>query len=201
VLPRLLYGARPQAELCAGPAVGMGKARPHWCCATGDEPSPPRQKAQSVAAQSIAPWLSKSALKRPCCSGGESQACKLEIDFYFAGMIKRLISELVRHRLAHFPAVALVGPRQCGKTTLARTLAGQYFDLEQPPERLRLDLGWDDLIGRRGLVVLDEAQAWPEVFRRLRAAIETAGSSSRFSPAAALAGRVWRRSSSARRMD
>ena len=68
------------------------------------------------------------------------------MDFYFTRMIKRLISELVRQRLAHFPAVALVGPRQCGKTTLARTLAGQYFDLEQPSERLRLDLGWEDLM-------------------------------------------------------
>ena len=87
-------------------------------------------------------------------------------------MIKRLMSELVRQRLAHFPAVALVGPRQCGKTTLARTFAGKYFDLEQPSERLRLDLGWDDLIGHKGLVVLDEAQAWPEVFPRLRAAID-----------------------------
>ena len=94
------------------------------------------------------------------------------MDFYFTGMVKRLISGLVRQRLAQFPAVGLVGPRQCGKTTLARTFAGQYFDLEQPPERLRLDLAWEDLIARQRLVVLDEAQAWPEVFPRLRAAID-----------------------------
>jgi len=87
-------------------------------------------------------------------------------------MIKRLIAELVRQRLAHFPAVGLVGPRQCGKTTLARTFAGEYFDLEQPPERLRLDLAWEDLIEHKRLTVLDEAQAWPEVFPRLRAAID-----------------------------
>ena len=88
-------------------------------------------------------------------------------------MVKRLIADLIRQRLAQFPAVALVGPRQCGKTTLARTFAGQYFDLEQPAERLRLDLAWEEVIQRTGLVVLDEAQAWPEVFPRLRSAIDT----------------------------
>ena len=87
-------------------------------------------------------------------------------------MIKRLISGQVRQRLAQFPAVALVGPRQCGKTTLANAFSGHRFDLEQPPERLRLDLAWEDLIARQRLVVLDEAQAWPEVFPRLRAAID-----------------------------
>lgn len=82
------------------------------------------------------------------------------------------MTDLLRDRLAQFPAVALIGPRQCGKTTLAKSLARRYFDLEQPPERLRLDLGWDDLTGRDDLVVLDEAQAWPAVFPRLRAAID-----------------------------
>ncbi len=87
-------------------------------------------------------------------------------------MVKRLIAEVVRQRLAQFPAVALMGPRQCGKTTLARTFSRHYFDLEQPAERLRLDLGWEDVIQGKGLAVLDEAQAWPEVFPRLRGAID-----------------------------
>jgi predicted AAA+ superfamily ATPase len=87
-------------------------------------------------------------------------------------MIERLATALVRDRLREFPAVALVGPRQAGKTTLARSLGGHYFDLEQPAERVRLDLAWDDLIGQRRLVMLDEAQAWPEVFPRLRGAID-----------------------------
>jgi predicted AAA+ superfamily ATPase len=39
--------------------------------------------------------------------------------------------------------VALVGPRQCGKTTLAHSIGGVYYDLEQQSERLRLDLEWD----------------------------------------------------------
>jgi len=87
-------------------------------------------------------------------------------------MIKRMVSDLLGKRLAQFPSVALIGPRQCGKTTLAKSLTRQYFDLEQPSERLRLDLGWHDLIERDDLLVLDEAQAWPDVFPRLRAAID-----------------------------
>jgi predicted AAA+ superfamily ATPase len=87
-------------------------------------------------------------------------------------MFTRLIRpELVR-RLAAFPAVALVGPRQCGKTTLAKSLGGAYFDLEQQAERLRLDLEWDALIKGKPLVVLDEAHTWPEVFPRMRGAID-----------------------------
>lgn len=68
--------------------------------------------------------------------------------------------------------MALVGPRQCGKTTLARSLSGRYFDLEQEAERLRLDLAWQELVEGEALVILDEAQAWPEVFPRLRGAID-----------------------------
>jgi len=68
--------------------------------------------------------------------------------------------------------VALIGPRQCGKTTLAQTLGGTYFDLEQEPERLRLDLEWGSLEAGKDLVILDEAQSWPEVFTRLRGAID-----------------------------
>lgn len=87
-------------------------------------------------------------------------------------MLSRRIEPLVRARLRAAPAVALVGPRQCGKTTLARSLGGVYFDLEQEPDRLRLDLEWPELVERRRLIVLDEAQTWPVVFNRLRGAID-----------------------------
>jgi predicted AAA+ superfamily ATPase len=87
-------------------------------------------------------------------------------------MVRRAIVPLVRKRLREFPAAALVGPRQCGKTTLARTLTKRYFDLEQPAERLRLDLAWPQVIASNSLVVLDEAQVWPEIFPRLRGAID-----------------------------
>jgi uncharacterized protein len=87
-------------------------------------------------------------------------------------MIRRRVEALVRQRLRQYPAVALIGPRQAGKTTLARSLGGTYFDLEQASDRLRLDLQWDDALKRKSLVILDEAQAWPEVFPRLRGAID-----------------------------
>ena len=87
-------------------------------------------------------------------------------------MLPRKIAPVLRSRLASFPAVALVGPRQCGKTTLARSLGGRHYDLEQETERLRLDLEWESCLAGGDLVVLDEAQAWPEVFPRLRGAID-----------------------------
>jgi predicted AAA+ superfamily ATPase len=87
-------------------------------------------------------------------------------------MIKRQIRERILERLDGSPALALIGPRQCGKTTLAKSLKGIYFDLEQEAERLRLDLEWDSLVSGTDLLILDEAQSWPEVFTRLRSAID-----------------------------
>ncbi len=85
---------------------------------------------------------------------------------------RRKITELLRTRLDRYSAVALVGPRQAGKTTLARALGGSYFDLEQETDRLRLDLEWSSVTEGKKLAVLDEAQCWPEVFPRLRGAID-----------------------------
>ena len=88
-------------------------------------------------------------------------------------MIPRLASALLEERLSESPAAALLGPRQAGKTTLARALRdGRYYDLEQEEERLRLDLDWNRVTEGRELVVLDEAQAAPGVFSRLRGAID-----------------------------
>ncbi len=87
-------------------------------------------------------------------------------------MIERAVRQLILGRLEAYPAVVLVGPRQCGKTTLAQALGGAYFDLEQASERLRLDLEWDALTAGTDLIILDEAQFWPEVFARLRGAID-----------------------------
>ena len=87
-------------------------------------------------------------------------------------MLIRKILPLLQARLADFPAAVLVGPRQAGKTTLARSLSTIYFDLEQPQDRLRLELEWNDLMRSQALIVLDEAQCWPEIFPKLRGAID-----------------------------
>ena len=51
-------------------------------------------------------------------------------------------------------------------------MRGVYFDLERAEDRLRLDLEWEALVAGRKLAILDEAQSWPEVFTRLRSAID-----------------------------
>ncbi|MFV1981751.1 MAG: ATP-binding protein [Rhodothermia bacterium] len=87
-------------------------------------------------------------------------------------MLERITSKTISRRLASMPAVALIGPRQAGKTTLARSMSRSYYDLEQESERLRLDLEWSQIADSKELVVLDEAQAAPEVFPRIRGAID-----------------------------
>jgi len=79
---------------------------------------------------------------------------------------------MVKHRLGKYPAVSLVGPRQCGKTTLAKSLKGIYFDLESESDRIKLDAQWSNIINSDKLIILDEAQTVPEIFPRLRSAID-----------------------------
>jgi len=71
------------------------------------------------------------------------------------------------------PVVALLGPRQSGKTTLAlqvlaRSRRGERFDLEDPRDLQRLTQPMTALEGLRGLVVIDEVQRAPEIFQVLR---------------------------------
>ena len=87
-------------------------------------------------------------------------------------MKRRLVTAMLRARLARSPGVLLLGPRQSGKTTLARSLSRRYYDAEQPADRVRLDLDWEALRAGRELVVIDEAQSWPELFPRLRGTID-----------------------------
>jgi len=87
-------------------------------------------------------------------------------------MLKRSLGSLIEKRLRQFPAVTLIGPRQSGKTTLARSLGRNYFNLEDPDERVRLDATWNTATVADGLTVFDEAQFWPELFRRLRGVID-----------------------------
>jgi predicted AAA+ superfamily ATPase len=70
------------------------------------------------------------------------------------------------------PVTALLGPRQCGKTTLARELAAErataWFDLENPADLARLAEPMLGLERLRGLVVIDEVQRRPDIFPVLR---------------------------------
>jgi predicted AAA+ superfamily ATPase len=93
-------------------------------------------------------------------------------------MISRLALSRVHLLLAEFPAVALLGPRQVGKTTLARSIqadrAGSvYLDLERPSDLARLsdaELYLGGLSGR--LVIIDEIQRKPDLFPVLRSLID-----------------------------
>jgi predicted AAA+ superfamily ATPase len=81
-------------------------------------------------------------------------------------------SSAIRTALDRSRIVALLGPRQCGKTTLARQFVPpdslNYFDLEDPLSLARLDEPMTALAGLRGLVVIDEIQRRPELFPVLR---------------------------------
>ena len=87
-------------------------------------------------------------------------------------MIPRLCIRQVRDKLAKFPAVAILGPRQCGKTTLAKQFSGVYFDMESEGSAARLDAEWDALTNGKRLIILDEAQQAPKIFPRLRGTID-----------------------------
>lgn len=78
----------------------------------------------------------------------------------------------VRLALEHSRVVALLGPRQCGKTTLARQIvpaeSPNYFDLEDPRHIERLAEPLTALENLSGVVVIDEVQRRPELFPVLR---------------------------------
>jgi predicted AAA+ superfamily ATPase len=87
-------------------------------------------------------------------------------------MISRALRKIISKCLAGYPAVAILGARQSGKTTLAGTFSDTYFDLELEQEKLRLDLQWDKVLQSKKPIILDEAQHFPEIFPRLRNAID-----------------------------
>lgn len=94
-------------------------------------------------------------------------------------MIPRRIRPLIEDRLRHVPAIVLLGPRQVGKTTLARRIAAQrkanalYLDLERPADRRRLQDADAFLRAQENrLMVIDEIHRAPALFETLRGIID-----------------------------
>ena len=105
--------------------------------------------------------------------------------WYIGHVIQRKSAlEALNQALARSRVVVLVGPRQCGKTTLARELLSEdsvnYFDLEDPTSLARLDEPMTALGPLKGLVVIDEVQRRPDLFPVLRVLADRKGSKARF---------------------
>jgi predicted AAA+ superfamily ATPase len=105
--------------------------------------------------------------------------------WYDAFMIQRKsVLRALKNALKRNRVVVLVGPRQCGKTTLARLLLQEdslnYFDLEDPTSLARLDEPMTALGSLRGLVVIDEVQRRPDLFPVLRVLVDRRDSPARF---------------------
>ena len=109
------------------------------------------------------------------------------------------ILERIRAALARSPVVVLTGPRQCGKTTLARELLSEdspsYFDLEDPLSLARLDQPKTALEPLQGLVVIDEVQRRPDLFPVLRVLADRRKQPARFLILGSASGDLLRQSS------
>src|SRR4030042_2228380 len=90
----------------------------------------------------------------------------------------------LKQALRRSPVVALLGPRQCGKTTLARMLkphqASTYFDLESQPDLRRLQNPEMVLGSLHGTVIIDEIQEMPELFKVLRVLVDRPGNKAHY---------------------
>ena len=110
--------------------------------------------------------------------------CRLHYDFYVANynckcyiahMIQRAHNSILIEKLKFFPIITILGPRQCGKTTLIRNLFSdwQYFDLEKTSDFTPLS---EDPEGRlkqlSSRVIFDEAQQCPPLFSALRSFVD-----------------------------
>ena len=102
-------------------------------------------------------------------------------------MINRLHSDYVEKLMKQFPVVALLGPRQCGKTTLAKQFkkgnkkTTVYFDLESPADFQKFydpQLFLTEL--ENDCVIIDEVQRMPELFALLRHLVDSKKKAGRF---------------------
>jgi len=102
-------------------------------------------------------------------------------------MIERNLREEINKSLKYFPITAILGPRQCGKSTLAKSIIthldieGVYLDLERPSDLQKLeDPEWFLSLQQEKLVCLDEIQRKPELFPILRSLVDERGSNGQF---------------------
>ena len=116
-------------------------------------------------------------------------------------MLKRLLFSEIDSRLRQQPAAVLLGPRQVGKTTLARQVAAAwpdavFLDMEDEGDRARLAQP-AAFFGRYRdrLVVIDEVQALPEIFAALRPEIDAERRPGRFLLLGSASGKLLRQSS------
>ena len=111
---------------------------------------------------------------------------------------KRLVKTL-RAALERRPVVVLTGPRQCGKTTLARQIvdpaASTYFDLEDPRTHALFEQPMTALESLTGLVVIDEVQRAPDLFPLLRVLADRRPLPARFFILGSASGSLLRQSS------
>ena len=87
----------------------------------------------------------------------------------------RLLEHKINRLLDMFPVVAIVGPRQCGKSTLVKTIRPdwKYYDLERPDDYQLITSDPLGFFGRqREKTIIDEAQQFPELFKILRGVID-----------------------------
>lgn len=92
-------------------------------------------------------------------------------------MIQRRLKSRLNYLIRYHPAVALLGPRQSGKTTLALEIARRqksvYLDLEDDRDRAKLSDPARYLEGHEDeLVILDEVHRTPEIFKQIRGIID-----------------------------
>jgi len=90
-------------------------------------------------------------------------------------MLPRNLINRINRSLERFPVVVLIGSRQCGKTTLARTVRPEwrYFDLEKGSDYDFITRDYDFFFRTHPQkVILDEAQASPALFRELRGVVD-----------------------------
>ncbi len=94
------------------------------------------------------------------------------------------VIDQIARALAVHPIAALLGPRQCGKTTVARMIGERqpstYFDLENPVDVRRLSAPLTVLEALSGLVIIDEVQRQPELFELLRVLVDRPRNSAHF---------------------